>query len=169
MNSSESVENFCNPDRFNIATVLRRPEYFDTPWNGFAADKKHSIPEVDRKAYTKAYARSGRCATAGSTSPFSPDGDGIRRVRQDEADLPGAVDRRRQGELRRARRSGEARRKRGVDCHHQGLRPLVGGGEAAGDDGRADQVPLTAARASPATGAVSGRACSLRRHRVGTR
>src|SRR5207248_3438704 len=93
MNSSESVENFCSPDRFNIATVLRRPEYFDTPWNGFAADKKHSIPEADRKAYTKAYARSGRCATAGSTSPFSPDGDGIRRVRQDEADLPGAVDR----------------------------------------------------------------------------
>jgi pimeloyl-ACP methyl ester carboxylesterase len=34
--------------------------YFDYFWNDFAADKTHSIPEADRKAYTAAYARPGR-------------------------------------------------------------------------------------------------------------
>src|SRR5271157_2088755 len=34
--------------------------YFDYFWNEFAADKTHSIPEADRKAYTAAYARPGR-------------------------------------------------------------------------------------------------------------
>jgi pimeloyl-ACP methyl ester carboxylesterase len=34
--------------------------YFDYFWNDFAADKNHSIPEADRKAYAAAYARPGR-------------------------------------------------------------------------------------------------------------
>src|ERR1700683_2877545 len=34
--------------------------YFDYFWNDFAADKTHSIPEADRKAYVAAYARPGR-------------------------------------------------------------------------------------------------------------
>jgi pimeloyl-ACP methyl ester carboxylesterase/uncharacterized RmlC-like cupin family protein len=34
--------------------------YFEHFWNDFAADKTHSIPEVDRQAYTAAYARPGR-------------------------------------------------------------------------------------------------------------
>jgi pimeloyl-ACP methyl ester carboxylesterase len=34
--------------------------YFEHYWNDFAADKTHSIPEADRKAYTAAYARPGR-------------------------------------------------------------------------------------------------------------
>jgi pimeloyl-ACP methyl ester carboxylesterase len=34
--------------------------YFDYFWNDFAADKDHSIPEADRKAYAAAYARPGR-------------------------------------------------------------------------------------------------------------
>ena len=34
--------------------------YFDYYWNEFAADKRHSIPEADRVAYTAAYARAGR-------------------------------------------------------------------------------------------------------------
>ena len=34
--------------------------YFDYFWNDFAADKTHSIPEVDRRAYAAAYARPGR-------------------------------------------------------------------------------------------------------------
>ena len=38
----------------------RERTYFEYFWNDFAADKKHSIPEADRKAYTKAYSRSGR-------------------------------------------------------------------------------------------------------------
>lgn len=34
--------------------------YFEHFWNDFAADKAHSIPEPDRKAYTAAYSRPGR-------------------------------------------------------------------------------------------------------------
>jgi len=34
--------------------------YFEHFWNNFAADRKRSIPEKDRKAYTAAYARPGR-------------------------------------------------------------------------------------------------------------
>jgi pimeloyl-ACP methyl ester carboxylesterase len=34
--------------------------YFDYFWNDFAADKNHSIPEADRKAYAAAYAQPGR-------------------------------------------------------------------------------------------------------------
>jgi pimeloyl-ACP methyl ester carboxylesterase len=38
----------------------RERTYFEYFWNEFAADKTHSIPEADRKAYTAAYARPGR-------------------------------------------------------------------------------------------------------------
>src|SRR3984957_19501116 len=43
-------------------TLVRGREraYFDYFWNDFAADKNHSLPEVDRAAYTAAYARPGR-------------------------------------------------------------------------------------------------------------
>ena len=34
--------------------------YFEHFWNNFAADRKRSIPEKDRKAYAAAYARPGR-------------------------------------------------------------------------------------------------------------
>jgi pimeloyl-ACP methyl ester carboxylesterase len=51
--------------RFNGPTpeVLvkgRERIYFDYFWNDFAADKTHSIPEADRRAYAAAYARPGR-------------------------------------------------------------------------------------------------------------
>jgi pimeloyl-ACP methyl ester carboxylesterase len=38
----------------------RERTYFDYFWNDFAADKNHSIPDADRKAYAAAYARPGR-------------------------------------------------------------------------------------------------------------
>ena len=38
----------------------RERVYFEYYWNDFAADRKRSIPEADRKAYTAAYARPGR-------------------------------------------------------------------------------------------------------------
>src|SRR5207249_10837250 len=38
----------------------RERTYFEHFWNDFAADKAHSIPEADRRAYTAAYARPGR-------------------------------------------------------------------------------------------------------------
>lgn len=36
--------------------------FFEHFWNDFAADKTHSIPEADRRAYTEAYSRPGRMA-----------------------------------------------------------------------------------------------------------
>jgi pimeloyl-ACP methyl ester carboxylesterase len=38
----------------------RERTYFEHFWNDFAADKAHSIPELDRQAYAAAYARPGR-------------------------------------------------------------------------------------------------------------
>jgi pimeloyl-ACP methyl ester carboxylesterase len=38
----------------------RERTYFEHFWNDFAADKTHSIPELERQAYTTAYARPGR-------------------------------------------------------------------------------------------------------------
>lgn len=42
----------------------RERTYFEYFWNVLAADKTHSIPEADRKAYTAAYARPGRMHAA---------------------------------------------------------------------------------------------------------
>jgi len=38
--------------------------YFEYFWNDLAADKAHSIPEADRKAYIEAYSRPGRMRAA---------------------------------------------------------------------------------------------------------
>ncbi|MGH8093256.1 MAG: alpha/beta fold hydrolase [Chthoniobacterales bacterium] len=38
----------------------RERTYFEYFWNDLAADRKRSIPEADRKAYTEAYSRPGR-------------------------------------------------------------------------------------------------------------
>jgi pimeloyl-ACP methyl ester carboxylesterase len=38
----------------------RERTYFEHYWNDFAADKNHSLPEADRKAYTAAYSGPGR-------------------------------------------------------------------------------------------------------------
>jgi pimeloyl-ACP methyl ester carboxylesterase len=38
--------------------------YFEYFWNDLAADKTHSIPEADRKAYTEAYSKAGRMRAA---------------------------------------------------------------------------------------------------------
>jgi pimeloyl-ACP methyl ester carboxylesterase len=42
----------------------RERTYFEYFWNVFAADKDHSIPEADRKAYTEAYAKPERMRAA---------------------------------------------------------------------------------------------------------
>ena len=42
----------------------RERTYFEHFWNDFAADKRRSIPEADREAYTVAYARPGRMRSA---------------------------------------------------------------------------------------------------------
>jgi pimeloyl-ACP methyl ester carboxylesterase len=40
----------------------RERTYFEHFWNDFAADPAHSIPEAERRAYTRVYARPGRMA-----------------------------------------------------------------------------------------------------------
>jgi pimeloyl-ACP methyl ester carboxylesterase len=40
----------------------RERTFFEHFWNNFAADKNHSIPESDRRAYTLAYSKPGRMA-----------------------------------------------------------------------------------------------------------
>ncbi len=46
-----------------VALVKGRERiYFEHFWNDFAADKTHSIPEADRRAYVAAYSRPGRMA-----------------------------------------------------------------------------------------------------------
>ncbi len=42
----------------------RERTYFEYFWNDLAADKRHSIPEADRQAYTAAYSRPGRMRAA---------------------------------------------------------------------------------------------------------
>ena len=42
----------------------RERTYFEYFWNDLAADKGHSIPEEDRKAYTEAYSKPGRMRAA---------------------------------------------------------------------------------------------------------
>jgi pimeloyl-ACP methyl ester carboxylesterase len=42
----------------------RERTYFEYFWNVLAADKNHSIPEADRKAYAEAYAKPGRMRAA---------------------------------------------------------------------------------------------------------
>src|SRR3954469_3853234 len=42
----------------------RERTYFEYFWNVLAADKTHSIPESDRKAYTEAYSKPGRMGAA---------------------------------------------------------------------------------------------------------
>src|SRR5438045_317564 len=42
----------------------RERTYFEYFWNDLAADKAHSIPEEDRKAYTEAYSKAGRMRAA---------------------------------------------------------------------------------------------------------
>jgi pimeloyl-ACP methyl ester carboxylesterase len=42
----------------------RERTYFEYFWNVFAADRTHSIPETERKAYTEAYSKPGRMRAA---------------------------------------------------------------------------------------------------------
>ncbi len=51
----------------------RERTYFEYFWNVFAADKTHSIPEADRKAYTEAYSRPGRMRAAWAYFASWPD------------------------------------------------------------------------------------------------
>lgn len=60
---------YNDPNRWHFRFNGKYPEalvqgrertYFEYFWNEFAADKDHSLPEADRRAYTAAYSRPGR-------------------------------------------------------------------------------------------------------------
>lgn len=51
--------NFYGPTPLALVKGRERI-YFEHFWNDFAADPKHSVPEVDRELYTAAYAKPGR-------------------------------------------------------------------------------------------------------------
>ena len=62
---------YNNPDIWHFRFYGPTPEalvkgreriFFEHFWNDFAANKNHSIPEAERRAYTEAYARPGRMA-----------------------------------------------------------------------------------------------------------
>ncbi len=62
---------YNNPDIWHFRFYGATPEalvkgreriFFEHFWNDFAADKNHSIPEAERRAYTNAYSRPGRMA-----------------------------------------------------------------------------------------------------------
>src|ERR1700738_2599245 len=65
---------YDNPNIWHFRFKVEYPEalvkgrertYFEYFWNVFAADKNHSIPEAERKAYTEAYSKPGRMGAAG--------------------------------------------------------------------------------------------------------
>ena len=63
--------------------------YFEHFWNDFAADRARSIPEVDRKAYTEAYARPGRMRAAwGYFASFSQAAKDFARFGQTKLSIP---------------------------------------------------------------------------------
>jgi pimeloyl-ACP methyl ester carboxylesterase len=63
--NSPNVWHFRFNGEYPEALVKGRERiYFEYFWNVFAADKNHSIPEADRKAYTEAYSKPGRMRAA---------------------------------------------------------------------------------------------------------
>jgi hypothetical protein len=60
--NSPNVWHFRFNGEYPEALVKGRERvYFEYFWNVFAADKNHSIPEADRKAYTEAYSLPREC------------------------------------------------------------------------------------------------------------
>jgi pimeloyl-ACP methyl ester carboxylesterase len=63
--NSPNVRHFRFNGEYPEALVKGRERiYFEYFWNVLAADKAHSIPEADRKAYTEAYSKPGRMRAA---------------------------------------------------------------------------------------------------------
>ena len=74
----------------------RERTYFEYFWNVLAADKTHSIPEADRKAYTEAYSRPGTNACRlGLLRVVATTGKRLRAAFADKINHAGAVDWRR--------------------------------------------------------------------------
>ena len=116
----------------------RERTYFEYFWNVFAADKTHSIPEADRKAYTEAYSEARADASSvGLFRVVAGTGEGFRATLANEADDAGVVDRRREVARKRTRPANETSRDRRHSRRAEGHRPLDSGGTAKGNNRRA--------------------------------
>jgi pimeloyl-ACP methyl ester carboxylesterase len=63
--------------------------YFEHFWNDFAADPKHSVPEGDRRIYTKAYARPGGMRAGFQYfRAFEKDAEDLARLAQKPLQMP---------------------------------------------------------------------------------
>ena len=121
----------------------RERTYFEYFWNVLAADKTHSIPEADRKAYTEAYSRPGRMHAGWAYFASWPQlAKDYRAAFANKINDAGAVDWRRQIAWERARRTNEARRDRCHSCCPERYRTLDFRRTAKGNDRRAGEIPL---------------------------
>ena len=121
----------------------RERTYFEYFWNVLAADKTHSIPEADRKAYTEAYSRAGTHARGLGLLRFvAATGQRFRAALANETDDAGAVDWRRQIAWQRAGCANEARRQRRHSCCLERHRTLDFRRTAKGNDRRAREISL---------------------------
>ena len=100
--------------------------YFAYFWNDLAADKNHSIPEADRKAYLAAYSRSGRMGGSWKYFASWPQSlQGFRPNGANEANDARTVHRWRQIAWRSAGSPDEIGRHE-RDCGHRHITPATG-------------------------------------------
>jgi pimeloyl-ACP methyl ester carboxylesterase len=63
--------------------------YFEHFWNDFAADPKHSIPEADRRFYTRAYAQPGAMRAGFEVfRAFEQDAKDFAKLAQNKLTIP---------------------------------------------------------------------------------
>ncbi len=120
--------------------------YFEHFWNDFAADKVYSIPEADRQAYTKAYARPGRMRAGWAYfASFQKAAEDFASIRTDQTFDADPGHRRRKSQRRS---SGPASQTGRLGCNGrrtQKRRPLAHGRTAARNQPSAAQVSLKVA------------------------
>jgi pimeloyl-ACP methyl ester carboxylesterase len=124
----------------------RERTYFEYFWNDLAADKTHSIPEADRKAYTAAYARPGRMHAGWAYFvSFQPAAKDFAQLSQTKLTMPVLTI----GGGKSLGALGQQTKLAGCDRRHrrraEGYRALGARGAAQGNHRSAAKVPLTLA------------------------
>ena len=127
--------------------------YFEHFWNDFAADRKRSVPEADRRLYAKAYAQPGAMRAGFEYfRNFERDAAGLRPARPDEADHADAGPRGREGGRHLPHRAGQAGGLRRARPGHHRLGPLADGRSPQDRHPRAARLPPLAGGASLGSG-----------------
>ena len=147
---------YNNPAIWHFRFVGTTPEalvhgreriYFEHYWNDFAADPQHSIPEVDREAYTAAYSRPGRMRAGWLYFASWPGtANAIGQLSQHPLTMPVLSI---GGEKANGAFLAQQMKVVATDTygrHSQRHRALGDGGAAQGDHRRTDAVPVSHAR-----------------------